>query len=223
MINTAPSKHCILDPIPTQLLKHHVIAIAPVITGIHNSSVDQGTVSDNLKEALLKPMIKKPNMELEFPNFRPISNLSFLSKILEKGVCRELMCHADFTGHLEPLQSAYRSSHSCETALLKVKTDILSAIENQEVVCLIMLDLSAAFDTISHDLLLNRLNYRFGITDLALNWLESYLNGCTQQVILQDNPCAKAVMSRKMPLCQGVPHGSVLKEWRYASTRSENG
>ena len=210
MINIAPSKHCILDPIPTQLLKHHVIAIAPVITGIYNSSVDQGTVSDNLKEALLKPMIKKPNMELEFPNFRPISNLSFLSKILERGVCRELMCHADFTGHLEPLQSAYRSSHSCETALLKVKTDILSAIENQEVVCLIMLDLSATFDTISHDLLLNRLKYRFGVTDLALNWLESYLTGHTQQVILQDNPCAKAVMSRKMPLCQGIPQGSVL-------------
>ena len=85
MINTAPSKHCILDPIPTQLLKHHVIAIAPVITGIYNSSVDKGTVSDNLKEALLKPMIKKPNMELKFPNFSPISNLSFLSKILERG------------------------------------------------------------------------------------------------------------------------------------------
>ena len=59
MINTAPSKHCILDPIPTQLLKHHVIAIAPVITGIYNSSVDQGTVSDNLKEALLKPTHKE--------------------------------------------------------------------------------------------------------------------------------------------------------------------
>ena len=97
MINIAPSKHCILDPIPTQLLKQHVIAITPVITGIYNSSVDQGTVSDNLKEALLKQMIKKANMELKFSNFRPISNLSFLSKILERGVCRDLMCHADFT------------------------------------------------------------------------------------------------------------------------------
>ena len=61
MIKQAPSKHCTLDPIPTQLLKHHVTAIAPAITGIYNSSVDQGTVSDNLKEALLKPLIKKPN------------------------------------------------------------------------------------------------------------------------------------------------------------------
>ena len=98
MINTAPSKHCIVDPIPTQLLKHHVIAIAPAITGIYNSSVDQGTVLDNLKEALLKPLLKKPNMELKFPNFRPISNLSFLSKILERGVFRELMCYADLIG-----------------------------------------------------------------------------------------------------------------------------
>ena len=73
-----------------------------------------------------------------------------------------------------------------------------------------MLDLSATFDTISHDLLLNRLKYRFGVTDLTLNWLESYLTAHTQQVVLQDNPHAKAVMSRKMPLCQGVPQGSVL-------------
>ena len=73
-----------------------------------------------------------------------------------------------------------------------------------------MLDLSAAFDTISHELLLNRLKYRFGVTDLALNWLESYLAGHMQQVVLQDNPCAKAVMSKKTPLCQGVPQGSVL-------------
>ena len=80
MINTVPSKHCILDPIPTQLLKCHVTAIAPAITGIYNSSVDQGTVSDNLQEALLKLLIKKPNMELKFPNFRPVSNLFFFQK-----------------------------------------------------------------------------------------------------------------------------------------------
>ena len=205
MIKQAPSKHCTLDPIPTQLLKHHVRAIAPAITGIYNSSVEQGTVSDNLKEALLKPLIKKPNMELKFPSFRPVSYLSFLSKTLERGVCRDLMCHADITGNLEPLQLAYRSNHSCEKALLKVKTDILTAIENQEVICLIMLDLSATFDTISHELLLNRPKYRFGVTDLALNWLESYLTGCIQQVVLQENPCAKVVMSNKTPLCQGVP------------------
>ena len=210
MIKQAPSKHCTLDPIPTQLLKHHVTAIAPAITGIYNSSMDQGTVLDNLKEALLKPLIKKPNMELKFPSFRPVSNLSFLSKTLERGVCRDLMHHADLTGNLEPLQLAYRSNHSCEMALLKVNTDILTAIENQEVICLIMLDLSATFDTISHELLLNRLKYRFGVTDLALNWLESYLTGHIQQVVLQENPCAKAVMSNKTPLCQGVPQGSVL-------------
>ena len=169
MIKQAPSKHCTLDPIPPQLLKHHVTAIAPAIRGIYNSTVDQGTVWDNLKEALLKLLIKKPNMELKFPSFRPVSNLSFLSKTLERGVWRELMCHVDLTGNLEPLQLAYRSNHSCEMALLKVKMDILTAIENQEVVCLIMLDLRTTFDTISHKLLLNRLKYRFGVTDLALN------------------------------------------------------
>ena len=80
MVKQAPSKHCTFDPIPTQLLKHHVTAIATAITGIYNSSVVQGTVLDNLKEALLKPLRKKPNMELKFPSFRPVSNLPFSQK-----------------------------------------------------------------------------------------------------------------------------------------------
>ena len=75
----------------------------------------------------------------------------------------------------EPLQSAYRSQHSSETVLLKVKTDILHALDN--VTCFIMLDLSVAFDTVLHNLLLNRLKFRFGLGGTIIEWLKSYLAG----------------------------------------------
>ena len=76
---------------------------------------------------------------------------------------------------MEPLQSAYRPHHSTETALLKVKTDILKAMDNQEVACLVLLDLSAAFDTVDHKILLERLENYFGITGTTLRWIRSYL------------------------------------------------
>ena len=83
---------------------------------------------------------------------------------------------------MEKCQLAYRENFSIGTVLLKVKTDILDAIDKKEIMCLVMLDLSAAFDTVNHHLLLNRLKYRFWVCDLALAWLESYLTNRTQRV-----------------------------------------
>ena len=83
---------------------------------------------------------------------------------------------------MEAHQSAYHSSHSMEKALLKVKTEIIQALDNQEVACLILLDLSAAFDTIDHDILLNRLKSRFAVTGVVLKWLVSYLKDRSQVV-----------------------------------------
>ena len=94
----------------------------------------------------------------------------------------QLVSHIERHGMMEAHQSAYRSSHSTETALLKVKTDIIQALDNQEVACLILLDLSAAFDTIDHDILLNRLKSRFAVTGVVLKWLTSYLKDRSQVV-----------------------------------------
>ena len=80
---------------------------------------------------------------------------------------------------VEPLQSAYKSKHSTETAILKVKADILHAVDNQKVTCLIILDLSAVFDTVLYSLLLNRLKFKFGFGVTIIKWLQSYLAGCT--------------------------------------------
>ena len=119
-------------------------------------------------------------------NFRPVSNLSYLGEITEGLACRQIVQYTNSTGQVEDCQSAYQENFSTETDLLKVKTDILDAIDKKEVMCLVMLDLSAPFDMVNHHLLLNRLKYRFGICDLVLSWLKSYLSNRTQCVIIHN-------------------------------------
>ena len=97
------------------------------------------------------------NMEVQFPNFHPVSNVTFLSKTIERVIQGKLLKYVESTGNVEILQSAYKANHSTETSLIKVRTDILNAIQNKEVTCLILLNLSAAFDSIDHHLLLNHL------------------------------------------------------------------
>ncbi|XP_070182474.1 uncharacterized protein [Littorina saxatilis] len=105
---------------------------------------------------------------------------------------------------VEPLQSAYRADHSTETALLKVANDLLTACDSGSVSLLALLDLSAAFDTIDHDILLARLNTTFGITGTALGWFCSYLTGRTQAVVIQNRHSEDTILK------YGVPQGSVL-------------
>jgi hypothetical protein len=127
-----------------------------------------------LKEAMLKPKLKKSNLEFkEYSHFRPISNLKFLSKIIEKAVATQFMQHSVNNNLEEPLQSAYKRFHSTETALLKVQNDILIAINNQKCVVLLLLDMSAAFDTVDHEILLERMSKRFGVKDKVLEWFQS--------------------------------------------------
>ena len=111
---------------------------------------------------------------------------------------------------MEPFQSAYRQGYLTEMALLRVKTDILDAIDRKEVTCLVMLDLSTTFDTISHKLLINHLKYHFGITDTILQWISSYLNNRSQRVMVCSELGEMAESSRK-PLEQGILQGSTLE------------
>ena len=169
------------------LLRNHIDVLAPIIQKIINISITNGIISANMKEALLRPLLKISNLDpQQFKNFRPVSNLSFVPKLVERAVCDQLMDHVTNTGKLEDLQSAYRSGHSTESALLKDTTDLLDAMGKQMVTCLVLLDLSAAFDTVSHELLLNQLEFRFGITGSALSWIESYLTQRSQKIIIDD-------------------------------------
>ena len=138
-----------------------------------------------------------------FNNFRPISNLVYISKLIEKVIASRLHCHTTNNNLYEELQSSYRKFHSTETALTCVH-DILRAIDDNKIVLLIMLDLSAAFDTVDHDVFLERLKSGLGICGTALNWFKSYLSGRSQSVLIN------GTQSKPTSLVCGVPQGSVL-------------
>ena len=198
-----------LDPIPTALLKQILPSIAALIADIINTSLRDGMVSESFKRALVKPLLKKPGLELLEKNYRPVSNLSYISKLVECVMAAQLVTHIEGHGMMEAHQSAYRSSHSTETALLKAKTNIIQVLDNQEVACLILLDLSVAFDTIDHDILLNRLKSRFAVTGVVLKWLGSYLKDRSQAMEI-GVPLSGGSRSEFSKLRLGILQGSVL-------------
>ena len=150
-------------------------------------------------------MLKKPSLDKNLlKNYRPISNLPFLSKILEKVVLHKLLSHLQENNLSNPFQSAYRSGCSTETVLLRIVNDILSALDNDNISVLLLLDLSAAFDTLDHQILLSRLNSVFGIQSTALQWFHSYLSDRYQSTSVNNSS------SSPSQLMFGVPQGSVL-------------
>ena len=163
----------------------------PVITDIVNRSLDEALIPNLLKTALIIPLLKKTNLDTEdFKNFRPVSNLPFVSKLIEKSVVVQLVQYIDDSNLDEKLQSAYKKLHSTETALLRVHDDILRTVDRGCTVVLLLLDLSAAFDTVDHGLLLHRLNTQFGIKGKVLAWFKSYLTDRSQFVgINGSNSC----------------------------------
>ena len=122
MVKAVPPKSCELDPIPKKILKDHIGALAYRIAKIINTSFDQGYVCDSLKEVILRPLIKSSQLDLLFPNFRPVSNLAYLGKLAKHFVSKQLTRYAELRGKLrgmmEPYQSAYRQGFCTETALL---------------------------------------------------------------------------------------------------------
>jgi hypothetical protein len=118
IVDANGKKSCELDPIPATILKGCKKTLLPTFTNIINKSLETACMPVQLKEALLKPKLKKRNLEFEeYSNFRPISNLKFLSKIIEKAVATQLMEHLANNNLEEPLQSAYKRFHSTEMAL----------------------------------------------------------------------------------------------------------
>ena len=205
IIMESPTKSSQLDPIPTWLLKSCVDELLPIITTVVNLSLTNGDMPKNLKEAIILPLLKKLLLDPEvFKNFLPVSNLKFLSKIIEKVVAFRFKAHIAINNLGEPFQSAYKALHSTETALVRVSNDILMSLDQHKAVALVLLDLSAAFDTVDHGLLIRLLNQRLGITGTALRWFSSYLSDRSQCVSIN------GVKSASHPLTCGVPQGSVL-------------
>ena len=202
LIHNSTLKSCPLDPMPFRLVSR-CDALLPIITTIINKSLEAGRFPKSWKEAVVCPLLKKPGLDIIFKNFRPVSNLAFLSKLTEKAVFHQIHEHMVDTNLYPNAQSAYRVHHSTETALLKVKNDILLNMNKQHVTLLVLLDLIAAFDTVEHNILLEPLN-TLGLGGRVSKWFRSYLSGRSQRILV------RGCLSKKFDLNCGVPQGSCL-------------
>ena len=186
-------------------MKSCVDVFSPVIARLANLSFQTGKFPARYKRAQVLPLLKKAGLDSSSPaNYRPISNLSTVSKVLERLVLARLRPHLLNSVNFSQYQSAYRTGHSTETALLEVLDGVYTAADDKQVTVLIGLDLSAAFDTVDHSLLIERLQSEFGVTDTALGWLRSYLGDRSQFVKIGQH------QSDTVQLDVGVPQGSVL-------------
>ncbi len=148
--------------------------------------------------------MKKLGLDLIKKNYRPVSNFSFLGKLIERIVALQIVNHLQANNLMDIFQSAYTKYHSTEMALLRVQNDILIHLNKSDTVMLVLLDVSAAFHTIDHNILFKRMEKRCGIKGNALKFLKSYLTNRKQKVVIGDNE------STARDLKYGVPQGSVL-------------
>jgi hypothetical protein len=203
IISKSPSTTCHLDPIKSALVKENIEVLAEPLLHIVNCSLKVG-MPKSLKEALITPILKNAKLDpTSVNNYRPVSNLTFLSKIIERAALLQLTNHMSLNKILDNRQSAYRQYHSTETALLRVHNDIICAMDSQQVTLVVLLDLSAAFDTIQHETLIRRLEF-MGVNDQALHWFCDYLTGRSCVVTVHNST------STRWNMQHGVPQGSVL-------------
>ena len=176
-IKKMPTKGCELDPNPTKLFKEIAPNILPIITRIINLSMKEGDFANTWKVAIIRPLLKKVGMELITQSYRPVSNLSFLSKLIEVTALDQFNAYCEVYDLIPEYQSAYCKYFSCETAMVKIVNDILWDMEEQKATALTVCDLSVAFDTVSYKILLEVLHNKFGVTGKALEWFQSYIEG----------------------------------------------
>ncbi|KAJ1104746.1 hypothetical protein NDU88_002155 [Pleurodeles waltl] len=177
--SSAPS-----DPCPYYIFNQADASISPYLQTIFNSSLASATFPESWKHAEVNTLLKKTTADPnDLKNFRPISLLPFLAKVIEKTVNKQLTNFLEDNNLLDPSQSGFRANHSTETALLAVTDDIRTLLDNGETTTLILLDLSAAFDTVCHRTLITRLRST-GILGQALDWIISFLSDRSQRVYL---------------------------------------
>ena len=148
------NKTCELDAIPTYLIKDILPAVLKTITQIVNMSLTISTFPLDWKTAIIRPLIKKAGLKLSKKNYRPVSSLCSLSKLVEHCMLKQFLKHCDDSCLLPYFQSVYQANYSTETSLEKMTNDILWAIEEQHITMMVILDLSAAFDMADYNILL---------------------------------------------------------------------
>ena len=185
LLTSLPSKSSKLDYIPTSLLKTCHLVFSELIAKLATLSFQQGCFPHSFKTALITPVIKKPNLDpSNLSNYRPISNLNNISKILEKLFLSRLQPHILASPNFNPYQSAYRRNHSTETALLCTLDHVHHFANNHKSTLLVSLDPTSVLPSIPSTTVLNRRESTFRIAGIALQWITSYLINCSQYVNL---------------------------------------
>ena len=204
VLNSAP-KSCELEPIPSKLLIECLDFILHSLTDLLNSSHAFVIFTQCFKSALVTPILQKKCLyHNDLNNYRPVSNLCFIARILEKLVISQVSSYLNSHNLYNTCQSAYRPGHSTETAILKVVNDLFLSLNKGNISVLALLDFSSAFDTIDHPILVHRLQTDLGFTDAVIQCFSSYLTDRTHYVSLC-NHC-----SAFTHVHSGVPQGSVL-------------
>jgi len=205
LLSDSSSKHCELDSCPTWIIKSFRHIFAPILLLLINCSLITATLPTSHKRAIIRPRIKKSGLDPSDPsNYRPISNLSFISKLVERAVHRQLSHYVESNSLLPPVQSGFRRLHSTETAVLKLYNDIIMALDSGFITALLLLDFSSAFDCVDHSILLQVLESQFGIMASALSWIANFLILRSHTVRIGSNT------SKYFNILFGVPQGSIL-------------
>jgi hypothetical protein len=210
LIMQSNTKSCALDPIPTSLLKQCLDCLLPVLVRLINLSFSTNAFPDALKLAIIHPLLKKSHLDPENKkHYRPVSNLPFLGKLIEKTAIKRFSEHISDNQLEVQLQSAYKEYHCVETALLVVFDDLLCALDSRKHILVTLLDYSAAFDTIDHSVLLRRLQNSYGVYGGAIEWIKSYLTNRHQAVSISN------IVSKRHDLTYGMPQGSLFGPFGY--------
>lgn len=205
IILSLPNKQSCRDVIPTVILKDCVDLLAPFLAFLVNQCFKLGYFPTPLKLISVTPVLKKGCTDADnLSSYRPICNLSVLSKIMERIVVKHFVSYLNSNYLINVHQSAYRVYHSTETALLHLTSEVLTAMDDGKIALLASLDLSSAFDTVNHRVMLRRLSSSFGVSGLALQWFESFL--CNRSMFYKFNGSSSGVV----PVITGIPQGSVL-------------
>ncbi len=202
MQNLSPSTSCGVDGITARLLKAAGPTIFPVILHICNISIESNTFPDCWKTACITPLHKEGNT-IDPTNFRPISVLPCLGKLLERLVHNQVYGYLTANGILSPNQAGFRKGYSMGTCLIEFLHHIYSNIDAGRVSGVLFLDFSKAFDTVEHDIMISKLRH-LGFKASSTSWFRSYLTDRQQVTKIDDELSGPAAISH------GVPQGSIL-------------
>ena len=191
------------DVFPSHVYSDNIELLIPYITDLVNLSLSTGSM-EGLTEAIVRPLLKENGLDTNrLGNYRPVSNLQFLGKLIERVVLIRLQKQMDKINYCNNTQFGYKKHHSTEL-LLKFLNDVLVGVDSRNGVVVLLIDLSAAFDTVGHRKLLNILSNELKISGVALQWFKSFLINRTQRVLVGN------CYSDNIELSCGVPQGSVL-------------